>query len=89
MSFELVIFTAAVVLMLGTVLTKYLTTIRLVRHRDRLREIEAEVSEKRGRLKGVQNEKAVVESNEKTLNAQKDRLEKRIPNLRKELDKLS
>jgi|GEM_PF-1657489 ABC-type siderophore export system fused ATPase/permease subunit len=88
MDFQLFMLAATVVLMLVTVATKYISTLRLVRHRERLHEVETELHALRGRLKVVDNEKAIARSNEKNLNNQKTRLEKRIPNLKKELRSL-
>ena len=89
MSVELIGLMVAVVLTLVTLLTKYLTTIRLVRLHEKLHRAEVELHQLKGTLKGVENEKAVAESNEKNLNSQKERMEKRLPTLRKEVERLS
>ena len=89
MSIELVTGITMLCLMLGTVLTKYLSAVILVRNRKRLVETEQELRDARARLKGVQNEQAVAQKNEKSLTSKKERLEKRLPALKKELDSLS
>lgn len=89
MSVEMVGLMVSVVLMLLTLLTKYLTTVHLVRLKDRLHRAGVELSQLKGKLKGVENEKAVAESNERRLNSQKERMEKRLPTLRKEVERLS
>ena len=89
MSIEMIALGVTAVLMMMTLLVNYLTTIRLVRLRDKLRRVETELSQQRGRLKGVENEKAVAESNERSLNSQKERMDKRLPTLRKEVERLS
>ena len=85
MSVELAVGLVAVVAMLGTVATKYIATVLLVRRRERLHETESQLSGLKDRLKTVSNERAVAESNEKNLNAQKERLERQVPNLEKQL----
>ncbi len=88
MSFELVLGIVTVATMLSTILTKYISTILLVRRRERLHGVEAELRDLQSRLKVVDNEKAVAERNAKSLTTQKERLEKRVPKLQKELKAL-
>jgi hypothetical protein len=88
MSIEFITGTIAVVAMLGTIFTKYITTVRILRLRETLLEEEAGVRNLRGQLKVVQNEKGVADRQEKTLAEQKERLEKRLPRLQEELKKL-
>ena len=85
MTVELAVGLVTVVAMLGTVATKYVATVLLVRRRERLHETESQLSQLKDRLKGVSNERAVAESNEKNLNAQKERLERQVPNLERQL----
>ena len=89
MSIELISGLTMLGLMIGTVLTKYVSTILTVRNRKRLVDTEQELRNARGHLKGVQNEQAVAQKNEKSLTSKKERLEKRLPALKKELDSLS
>ena len=88
MSVELVTGLVLVVAMLASVLVKYLTTVRIVRVRERLASVESEVRTLRSRLKTVTNEKIIAQGKERNVTRQKDRLEKRIPKLDKELKDL-
>ena len=88
MSIEMVTGISMVVLMMFTILTKYISTVLLVRFRKQLLEAEAELRDARARLKAVENEQAVAEKNEKQFGSKKERLEKQLPQLKKELDKL-
>jgi len=88
MSVELVTGLVLVVAMLASVLVKYLTTVRIVRVRERLASVESEVRTLRSRLKTVMNEKIIAQGKERNVTRQKDRLEKRIPKLDKELKDL-
>ncbi len=88
MSIEFITGAIAVATMLGTVFTKYITTVRILRLRETLLECEGEVRNLRGHLKVLQNERGVSERQEKTLSDQKQRLEKRLPRLQEELRKL-
>ena len=85
MGVELTLGTVMVVAMLSTLLTKYLSTVLLVRRRERLHRIEAELRDLQGRLKAVENEKAVAERNAKAFTSQQERLKKRIPKLQQQL----
>ena len=89
MSIELLSGLTMILLMMGTVLCKYISTVLLVRHRRQLLNAETELREVRGRVKIAQNEESVASSNEKSFNSRKDRLEKQLPALKKELDSLS
>jgi hypothetical protein len=89
MGIEMMSGLAMVVLMMGTVLIKYISTVMLVRNRKHLLRSEAELREVRSRLKAVQNEASVAKKNEKSFSNKKDRLEKQLPILQKELDGLS
>ncbi len=89
MSFELVTGISMVVMMMFTVCTKYISTVLLVRLRKRLFDAEADFRDAKAHLKAIENEKAVSEQNQKLLDSRKDRLEKRLPLLKKELDGLS
>ena len=71
--------------LLITLAVKYATTVRLVRLRERLVESEAAVRGLRTQLKGMENERAVSDSQEKSLSGQKKQLEKQIVGLQKEL----
>ena len=88
MSVELITGLVLVAAMLGTVLVKYLTTVRIVRVRERLAEVESEVRGLRSRLKTIMNEMIIAQEKERNVTRQKDRLEKRIPNLEKEIKSL-
>lgn len=88
MSVELVTGLVLVVAMLASVFVKYLTTVRIVRVRERLASVESEVRTLRSRLKTVTNEKIIAQGKERNVTRQKDRLEKRIPKLDKELKDL-
>ncbi len=88
MSVELVTGLVLVVAMLASVLVKYLTTIRVVRVRERLASVESEVRTLRSHLKTVTNEKIIAQGKERNVTRRKDRLEKRIPKLDKELKDL-
>ena len=88
MNFQLVLLAATVVLMILTVGTKYISTIVLMRHGERLHIVAVELAALRARLKIVDNEKAIAQGNEKNLNNQKDQLEKRIPALKKQVKSL-
>ena len=89
MSIEMMSGLAMVVLMMGTVLTKYVSTVMLARNRKNLLRSEAELRDVRSRLKAVQNEESVAKKNEKSFSNKKNRLEKQLPTLQKELDGLS
>ncbi|HCR16808.1 MAG TPA: hypothetical protein DIU35_04935 [Candidatus Latescibacteria bacterium] len=85
MTFQLVLLAATIVLMILTVGTKYISTIVLMRHGERLNSVAVELSTSRAWLNIVDNEKAIAQSNKKNLNNQ---LEKRIPALKKQVKSL-
>ena len=85
MTFQLVLLAATIVLMFLTVSTKYISTIVLMRQRERLHIVAVELASLKARLKIVDNEKAIAQSNEKNLNNQ---LENRIPALKKQVKSL-
>lgn len=88
MSVEITSAVIMVSLMFCTMAAKYLTATRLLRHRDRLSQTESEVRGLRGQLKVVEHERDLVERQENALNRKKTRLEKRIPDLVQQLQKL-
>ena len=75
MTFQLVLMAATIVLMILAVGTKYISTIVLMRHGERLHNVAVELATLRARLNIVDNEKAIAQSNKKTLNNQ---LEKKL-----------
>ena len=85
MTFQLVLLAATGVLMILTGGTKYISTIVLMRQGQRLHNVASELAALRARLKIVDNEKAIAQSNKKNLNNQ---LEKRIPALKKQVKSL-
>ena len=85
MTFQLVLMAATIVLMILAVGTKYISTIVLMRQGQRLHNVASELAALRARLKIVDNEKAIAQSNKKNLNNQ---LEKRIPALKKQVKSL-
>ena len=76
MTIKLFFLAATVFLMLITVGTKYFSTIRLVCHRERLHDVEVELASLGLRLKVVDNEKAVAQSNERNLKKELKSLER-------------
>ena len=88
MTVELLLGLVTVAAMLGTVATKYIATVLVTRRRERLHDTEVQLIQLQNRLKVVQNEKAVADSNEKNVNTQKERLERQVPNLQKQLKDL-
>ncbi len=77
------------VAMAGAVLSKYLTTLRTFRLREHILQAEADVRNIRGKLKAMENERAIAERNAKTMERQRNVLEKQITNLKQELDSLN
>ena len=88
MSIDMIMGIVMVVLMMLTILTKYISTVLLVRLRKHLGVAEGELRDARSRLKAMQNEQAVAEKNEKQFSSKKERLEKQLPLLKQELEKL-
>ena len=77
-----------IVALLITLAVKYGTTVQIVRLRERLVEAETGVRGLRTQLKGMENERAVSDSQEKSLSGQKKQLEKQLLGLQKELQGL-
>ena len=85
---ELVAGIIMILAMVSTILSKYLTSARIIRLREAVVEAEVDVRAIRGRLKALENERAVAERNTKAIEKQKGLMEKQIANLEKELGSL-
>lgn len=73
----------------STILVKYLTTVRLIRLREQLLDVEGELRLLRGKVKQAENQKQVIKKElrqaqrqQKTLEKQKKKAESELGNLR-------
>ncbi len=79
-----------IVVALGsTVLVKYATTVRTIRLRETLIEVESELRTERGKLKAAQNQKEVLTRELKKAQRQKKSLDKKSKHYEEELTSLN
>lgn len=88
MSVEMTLAIVMVATMLGTLLVKYVTSLRTVRLREHLLAAEAELRHLRSQLKSIENERSISERNVSQLERKKERVEKQIERHKKELSEL-
>ena len=83
-AFEVPMMVAALVLMFGAVGAKILTTARIAQLNTRINHVEQDKQEALGRLKGVQNQTAVLQQNMRVMETKKAKLSKKYARLQKE-----
>ena len=83
-SFEVPMMVAALVLMFGAVGAKIMTTARIAQLNSRINHVEQDKQEVMGRLKGVQNQTAVLQQNMRVMETKKAKLSKKYARLQKE-----
>jgi Skp family chaperone for outer membrane proteins len=85
---EFVLMATSLVLMAGAVIAKLVTT-QLVGHMNRqISQVGQVKQEALGRLKTAQSQKAIIEQNQRNLDAKKKKLEKKMDRLRDAMDEL-
>ena len=78
------------ILALGsTVIVKYAATVRTIRQRERLVEVESELRNQRGKLKAAQNQKDVMRRELRKTERQKEALDKKTKHAENELTSLN
>ena len=78
-----------VIALMSTVISKFWTDKMIIRLRKNVGKSETELRNARGQLKSLEAEDAIIRRKERTLNKQKERLEKRIVNHTREIKKLT
>jgi uncharacterized protein HemX len=85
---EVVLISASLVIMIGAVIAKVVTT-QLIAHMNRQISQVAQVKQEAlGRLKTAQSQKAIVEQNQRIMDTKKKKLEKKMERLRQTMDEL-
>ena len=77
-SFEVPMMVAALVLMFSAVGAKIITTARIAQLNSRINHVEQDKQEVMGRLKGVQNQTAVLQQNMRVMEKKKTKLSKKF-----------
>ena len=83
-SYEVPMMIAALVMMFGAVGAKIVTTARIAQLNSRINHVEQDKQEVLGRLKGAQNQTAVLQQNLRLLKSKKVKLTKKKALLEKE-----
>ena len=83
-SLEVPTMVTALVLMFGAVGAKIVTTARIAQLNSRINHVEQDKQEALGRLKGAQNQTAVLQQNMRVLETKKAKLAKKFARLQKE-----
>ena len=85
---EVVFMVAALIFMFAAVGAKILTTQLIGRMNRHISQVAQVKSEAMGRLKGAQNQKAVIEQNQNVLLSKKNKIAKKLNRLKKEMGTL-
>ncbi len=87
-AFEVVFMVAALIFMFAAVGAKILSTQMIGRMNRHISQVSQVKSEAMGRLKGAQNQKAVIEQNQNVLLSKKNKIAKKLTRLKKEMGTL-
>ena len=85
---EVVVMAVALILMFAAVGAKILTTQLIGRMNRHISQVAQVKSEAMGRLKGAQNQKAVIEQNQNVLLSKRNKIAKKLTRLKKEMGTL-